>query len=91
MCVCVSRSVMSDSAIPQTVARQAPRPWNSPGKNTGVGSHSLFQGIFSTQGSNPSLLHCRQILYHLSHQVAEVIGIYDNLGRASTECYSSRV
>ena len=43
-------------------------PWNSPGKNTGVGCHSLFQGIFPTQGSNPGLLHCRQILYHLSHQ-----------------------
>ena len=43
-------------------------PWNSPGKNTGVGSHSLLQGIFPTQGSNPGLLLCRQILYHLSHQ-----------------------
>ena len=42
--------------------------WNSPGKNTGVGSHSFLQGIFPTQGSNPGLLHCRQILYHLSHQ-----------------------
>ena len=41
-------------------------PWNSPGKNTGVGTHSLFQGISSTQGLNPGLLHCRQILYHLS-------------------------
>ena len=40
----------------------------SPGKNTGVGSHSLLQGIFSTQGSNPGLLLCRQILYHLSHE-----------------------
>ena len=39
-----------------------------PGKNTGVGCHALLQGIFSTQGSNPSLLHCRWILYHLSHQ-----------------------
>ena len=37
-------------------------------KNTGVGSNSLLQGIFLTQRSNPSLLHCRQILYHLSHQ-----------------------
>ena len=37
-------------------------------KNTGVGSHSLFQGIFPTQGSNPCLLHCRQILYHLRHK-----------------------
>ena len=43
-------------------------PWNSPGKNTGVGCHFLFQGIFWTSGSNPCLLHCRQILYHLSHQ-----------------------
>ena len=37
-------------------------PWNSPSKNTGVGWHSLLQGIFSTQGSNPGLLHWRQIL-----------------------------
>ena len=43
-------------------------PWNSPGKNTGVGSHALLQRIFPTQGSNPDLLHCRQILYCLSHQ-----------------------
>ena len=42
-------------------------PWNSPGQNTGVGSHSLLQGIFSTQGSNPGLPHCRLILYQLSH------------------------
>ena len=33
-------------------------------KNTGVGCHALPQGIFLTQGSNPGLLHCRQILYH---------------------------
>ena len=43
-------------------------PWNFPCKNTGVGSHSFLQGIFPTQGSNPALLHCRQILYHQSHQ-----------------------
>ena len=43
-------------------------PWNSPGKNTGVGCHALLQGIFLTQGLNPGFLHCRQILYHLSHQ-----------------------
>ena len=41
---------------------------NSPGKNIGVGSHAPFQAIFPTQGSNPGLLHCRQILYHLSCQ-----------------------
>ena len=39
-----------------------------PGKNTGVGSHSLRQGIFPNQGSNSGLLHCRQSLYHLNHQ-----------------------
>ena len=38
-----------------------------PGQNTGVGSYSLLQGIFPTQGSNPGLPRCRQILYHLSH------------------------
>ena len=42
--------------------------WNSEGKNTGVGSCSLLQGIFPTQGLNPSLPHCRQMLYQLSHQ-----------------------
>ena len=41
---------------------------DSPGKNTRVGCHSLLQGIFPTQESNPGLLHCRQILYQLSHQ-----------------------
>ena len=39
-----------------------------PSKNTGVGCYFLLQGIFLTQGSNPGLLHCRQTLYHLSHQ-----------------------
>ena len=43
-------------------------PWNSPGQNTGVGSLSLLQGIFPTQGSNPGLPHCRRILYQLSHE-----------------------
>ena len=41
-----------------------------PGKNTGVGGHCLLQGFFLTQGSNPGLLYCRQILYHLSHWCA---------------------
>ena len=41
---------------------------DSPGKNTGVSCHALFRGIFSTQGSNPGLPHCRWILSRLSHQ-----------------------
>ena len=43
-------------------------PWNYPGMNTRVGCHFLLQGIFPTQGLNLGLLHCRQTLYHLSHQ-----------------------
>ena len=54
--------VMSDSLQPHGLFS----PWNSPGQNTGVGS--LLQGIFPTQGSNPSLPHCGQILYQLSHK-----------------------
>ena len=43
-------------------------PWNSPGKNTGMSCHALLQGIFPTQGSKPGHLHCKWILYCLSHQ-----------------------
>ena len=43
-------------------------PWNSPGQNTGVCRLSLLQGIFPTQGLNPGVPHCRQILYQMSHQ-----------------------
>ena len=48
-------------------------PWNSPGQNTGVGSLSLLQGILLTQGLNPGLLHCRGILYWLSHKGSPVV------------------
>ena len=51
-----------------TVAYQAPLSMGSPGKNTGVGCHFLLQGIFPTLASNPGLLHCKQMLYPLSHQ-----------------------
>ena len=53
-------------ATPWTVACRLLCPWDFPGKNTGVGCHALLQGIFPTQGSNPCLLHCRQVLYQLS-------------------------
>ena len=59
-----SQSVVSDSLWPHGLHS----PWNSPGQNTGVGSRSLLQGIFPTQGSNPGLLHCRRIIHQLSHQ-----------------------
>ena len=59
-----SHSVLSDSLQPHGLHS----PWNSPGQNTGVGSLSLLQGIFSIQGLNPGLPHCRWILYQLSHK-----------------------
>ena len=61
---CERCSVMSDSLWLHGLYS----PWNSPGQNTGVGSLSLLWGIFPTQRLNPGLLHCRQILYQLSHQ-----------------------
>ena len=54
-------------------------PWNSPGQNTGVGSLSLLQGIFPTQG----LPHYRRILYRLSHQGSPT-GRYQSLGSRPT-------
>ena len=56
-------SVVSDSLHPRGLYS----PWNSPGQDTGVGSLSLLQGIFPTQGSNPGLWHYSWILYQLSH------------------------
>ena len=64
--------VVSDSLWPHRLYS----PWNSPGQNTGVGSHFLFQGIFPTQGSNPGLPHCRWILYQLSHQGSPKESLY---------------
>ena len=63
-----------------TVAHQPPLSMEFSRQNIGVGFHSLLQGLFPTQGSNPGLLHCRQLLYCLSHQespsqTAEIIVI----------------
>ena len=70
-CVCVGsvNSVVSDSF--RFYGLQPAKllcPWDSLSKNTGVGSHALLQGILPIQGSNQSLPHCREILYHLNHQ-----------------------
>ena len=56
-----SRSLVSNSLQPHGL-------YDFPGQNTGVGSLSLLQGIFPTQGSNPGLPHRRRILYQLSHK-----------------------
>ena len=53
---------------PWTVAHQAPLSMGFTREEYWNGLHSLLQGIFLTQGSNLDFLHCRQILYHLSHQ-----------------------
>ena len=64
-----NRSVVSDSLQPHGLQpTRLLHPWDFPGKNTGVGCHFLLQEIFPTQGLNPSLPHCRQMFYHLSHQ-----------------------
>ena len=64
-----SCSVVSDSLRPcGLLPTRLLCPWDSPGKNTGIGCHFLLQGIFPTQGLNLGILHCRQMLYPLSHQ-----------------------
>ena len=85
----VSYSVMSKPLRPHGL--QPSRllcPWNSPSKNTGVGSLSLLQGIFPTQGSNPDLLHYRQVLYHLSH-VQENFKVHLQRHLKQTQSHSS--
>ena len=80
----VSHSVMSDSM--QLHGLEPARllcPWDSPGKNTGVGCHALLQGIFPTQGWKPGLLHSRQIFYCLSHW-----GSLGRIWRASYKLYT---
>ena len=73
VCVCVSCSVMSSSSWTHGhLSTRLLCPCNSPVKNTGVSSHSLLQGIFLTQGLNLGFPHCRQILYHLSHQESPI-------------------
>ena len=76
-----SCSVVSDSLQPhRLLPTRLFCPWNSPGKNTGVGSHSLLKGIIPFQGLNLGLLKSRQILYHLSHQgVGTNMKMTDNL------------
>ena len=71
-----SRLVMSDSLWPYGLYS----PWDSPGQSPGVGSLFLLQGIFPTQGLNQGLLHCRRILYQLSHQGSTGKGEVSELG-----------
>ena len=77
MCVfvCANHSVTSNSFRPHGLQHaRILCPWDSPGKNTGMGCCALLQGIFPTQGLNPGLLHGRQIFYCLRHLILS--GIY---------------
>ena len=68
--LCISCSVVSDLCNPMECGLQPARPfcpWDFPGRKTRVRCHPLFQGTLQTRGSNPGLLHRRQILYHLNH------------------------
>ena len=83
--IVISRSVMSDSLQPHGL--QTARllcPWNSPGKNTGVGSRFLLQETFPPQGLNLALLYCKQIPYHLSHQESPIFLLFH---RVLNFCY----
>ena len=87
----VSRSFVSDSSQPHGLyPTSLLYPWDSPGKNTGVGCHALLQGIFPTQGSNLGLPYCRQILYHLSYEGSHSTHylVITDIGR---ECFLKRI
>ena len=73
-------SVVSNSLQPHGLCS----PWNSLGQNPRVCSLSLFQGIFPTQGWKPGILHCRRILYHLSHKGSPFLGLLRRKGNLPT-------
>ena len=74
VCVCAqSLSCGQLFVTPWAVAHRLLCPWDSPGKNIGVGCQFLLQGILLTQRLNLGLSHCRQILYHLGHQKVQYV------------------
>ena len=77
ICAVLSHSVMSNSLQPHWLLYPWPTrflcPWGFSRQDTGVGCHALLQGIFSTQGLNPGLPHCRWIFHHPSHQGSSII------------------
>ena len=75
VCVCVLVSVVSDSWQSHGLPGFSVHG-DSPGKNTGVNCYALLRGLFRIQESNPGLLHCRRILYQLSHQGSSEMPIW---------------
>ena len=72
--VLASQSCLTLCDAMDHIACPAPLSVEFSRQNTGVGSHSLLQGVFPSQGLNLGLLLCRQILYHLSHQGSPMQG-----------------
>ena len=89
------KEVEAEVKVAQSYLTLRPHGLDPPSQNTGVGRHSLLQQIFPTQGSNPSLSHCRRILYQLNHQGSpdeREVGSIPRLGRSleeGTAIYSS--
>ena len=82
VCMCSVASVVSSCATHGLETRRLLCPWDSPGKNTGVGCHVLLQGTFQIQGLNQHLLHllhCKQILYHWAKREAHTVGYSSNM------------
>ena len=87
------RNLLFDNILSKTFIQnmgvyglQPPRllcPCDFSGKNTGEGHHSFLQGIFPMQELNPSLLHCRQILYCLSHKQGLNVNLLLNVNKDS--------
>ena len=91
LCVCVSHSVVSDSLRPHRL--QLSRllcPWNSPGKNTGVGCHSLLQGIFRPRDQTQISCIVGRFFNHLSHQGSPTSTIVNSLPPISHSILSKR-
>ena len=88
-CVCESLSCVQLSVTPCIVACQAPLSMVFPGKNIGVSRHSFLQGIFLSQGFHLGLLHCRQILYHLSHQGSLTVGSWITESKMTLMTYTA--
>ena len=76
LCCAQSLRLVQLFATLRIAAHQAPCSQGSPDKNTEVGCHALLQGVFPTQGLDPSVLHCWWILYHLSHQGSSLGNMY---------------
>ena len=71
--------VVSNSATPWTAAPRLLCPWNSPGKNTGVGCHFLLQGIFLIQRSSPLCLLHSLLLSHQGSPKGHIFNLKHNL------------